>query len=59
MKPKQHGLVGRRKSRKHRDNLSKAARAWHARVREALSAQPTELSATTTTTEDAAPCNPS
>ena len=39
MKPKQHALTGRKKSRSHRENLAKAGRAFWARAHQALAAQ--------------------
>jgi hypothetical protein len=36
MKPKQHALTGRKKSRSHRENLAKAGRAFWARAHHAL-----------------------
>ena len=45
MKRKPHGLVGVRKSRSHRENLSKSARAFWARAHEALATLKQQASA--------------
>jgi len=37
-KKKIHALVGRPKSRRHRERLAAAGRAWHSRIKAALAA---------------------